>query len=132
LIDYLTKESEADEADQDEKDIENDTTEPEETGNGNDKDSVRASTSNGEGENSVKVSDVKVAKPCGIDPKCKIEVRRWRQGSYTLLSDAKANNDKYFVDGRLFFNCQDWNIEQVKLKIFLSFIYRELVHFKRV
>jgi len=110
------QESEADEADQEEKEIENDTTELEETGNGNDKvvdkDAARASTSNGEGDNSVKVSDVKVAKPCGIDPKCKIEVRRWRQGSYTLLSDAKANNDKYFVDGRLFFNCQDWNIEQ--------------------
>lgn len=47
-----------------------------------------------------------------IDPKCKIEVRRWRQGSYTLLNDANANNDKFFLDGRLFFNCQDWNLEQ--------------------
>ena len=47
-----------------------------------------------------------------VDPKCKIEIRRWRQGSYTLLSDDQANNDKYFLDGRLFFNCQDWNIEQ--------------------
>ena len=126
---YL-KESEADEADQDEKEIENDITEPEETRNGNDKvideDAARASTSNGEGENSVKVSDVKVAKPCGIDPKCKIEVRRWRQGSYTLLSDAKANNDKYFVDGRLFFNCQDWNIEQVTF----FYLNTKLVHFK--
>ena len=70
------------------------------------------STSNGEGENSVKLEDVK-SKSTEIDPKCKIEVRRWRQGSYTLLSDAKSNNDKYFLDGRLFFNCQDWNIEQV-------------------
>ena len=50
--------------------------------------------------------------PKEIDPKAKIEVRRWKQGSYTLISDSNINNDKYFLDGRLFFNCQDWNIEQ--------------------
>lgn len=47
-----------------------------------------------------------------IDPKCKIEVRRWRHASYTLLNDTNVNNDKYYLDGRLFFNCQGWNLEQ--------------------
>ena len=37
-----------------------------------------------------------------------------------MLSDAKANNDKYFVDGRLFFNCQDWNIEQGGFTSYIS------------
>ena len=44
-------------------------------------------------------------------PKCQAEIRRWKQGCYTLLNDAKSNNDKFFLDGRLFFNCQDWNLE---------------------
>ena len=73
------------------------------------------SSSNDDEKNPVKKSEVKRKQKLKIDPKCKIEVRRWRQGSYTLLNDAKANNDKYFLDGRLFFNCEDWNIEQVKL-----------------
>ena len=46
-----------------------------------------------------------------IEPKCKIEIRRWKQGTYTLLNDMKANNDKFYLDGRLFFNCLDWNLE---------------------
>ena len=48
---------------------------------------------------------------CEIDPRCKIEVRKWKQGSYTLLNDDKTSNDKYCLEGRLFFNSQDWNIE---------------------
>ena len=41
---------------------------------------------------------------CEIDPRCKIEVRKWKQGSYTLLNDNKTSNDKYCLEGRLFFN----------------------------
>ena len=71
------------------------------------------STSNSDEEISEPVPDVTRDKTSNdVDPKCKIEIRRWRQGSYTLLSDDQSNNDKYFLDGRLFFNCQDWNIEQ--------------------
>ena len=67
------------------------------------------SKSNGTGSKSNGTND----KPEDeIDPKCKIEVRKWNRGCYTLLSDSDINNDKYVLDGRLFFNCEDWNIEQ--------------------
>ena len=46
------------------------------------------------------------------DPRCKIEVRKWKQGNYTLLNDEKVgNNDKFCLEGRLFFNSDFWNIE---------------------
>ena len=49
------------------------------------------------------------------DPKCKIEVRKWKQGNYTLLNDEKVgsnNEDDHFcLEGRLFFNSDFWNIE---------------------
>ena len=50
------------------------------------------------------------AKTKTSQPKCQAEIRRWKQGCYTLLNDAKSNNDKFFLDGRLFFNCQDFII----------------------
>ncbi len=43
------------------------------------------------------------------DPKCRVQVRRWTRGCYTLLHD-KVKTD-FCLDGRLFFNCQDWSIE---------------------
>ena len=78
-----------------------DDTEENETEENDDKEATPSTSNSKETEVKKKSSD----------PKCKIEIRRWKQGCYTLLNDAKSNNDKFFLDGRLFFNCQDWNLE---------------------
>ena len=57
-----------------------------------------------------KVSTSNSKDPCAKTkisvPKCQVEIRRWKQGCYTLLNDAKSNNDKFFLDGRLFFSAK--------------------------
>ena len=72
--------------------------------------STSATTNNVTNGNAKKKSSQKPEKM--EDPKCKIEVRKWKQGNYTLLNDQKVGNDDTFcLEGRLFFNSDFWNIE---------------------
>jgi len=44
------------------------------------------------------------------DPRCRLEVRRWRQGCYTLLHD-NDREQEFSLDLRMFFNCEGWSLE---------------------
>ena len=71
----------------------------------NDEEPSTSTTKNG------KEDDVNNKEPEDVDPRCKIEVRRWKRGSYTLINDDKAGKNKFCLEGRLFFNSEDYNIE---------------------
>ena len=45
------------------------------------------------------------------DPRCHHEIRRWRQGGYTLIRD-DDNTAEFALDARLFFGVSDYNLEQ--------------------
>lgn len=86
----------------------------------NDEEPSTSTTKNG------KEDDVNNKEPEDVDPRCKIEVRRWKRGSYTLINDDKAGKNKFCLEGRLFFNSEDYNIEYGG-EILISF--KDLVHY---
>lgn len=45
------------------------------------------------------------------DPKCYYEIRRWKQGSYTLVTDDDNQIKKKALDLMLFFKSKSWTIE---------------------
>lgn len=44
-------------------------------------------------------------------PKCYFEIRRWKQGFYTLITDDDSEIKTKALDLMLFFNCKSWNLE---------------------
>jgi Rps23 Pro-64 3,4-dihydroxylase Tpa1-like proline 4-hydroxylase len=45
------------------------------------------------------------------DPECSVEVRRWRRGCYTMLTDGDAEAAQFALDARLFVNCGGWSLD---------------------
>lgn len=45
------------------------------------------------------------------DPKCYVEVRRWKQGYYTLITDDDNQIRTKALDLMLFFQCKSWKLE---------------------
>jgi hypothetical protein len=45
------------------------------------------------------------------DPKCYYEIRRWKQGSYTLVTDDDNDIKTKALDLMIFFNCKKWSLE---------------------
>ena len=50
--------------------------------------------------------DVEFAKP-----KYHCEVRRWKQGDYTLVTDDDKENKQRALDLMVFFGCDEWCVE---------------------
>ena len=97
----------------------------------NDEEPSTSTTKNG------KEDDVNNKEPEDVDPRCKIEVRRWKRGSYTLINDDKAGKNKFCLEGRLFFNSEDYNIEYggkinffAVLQPYLGRIFHEIFFFQ--
>ncbi|XP_077981360.1 prolyl 3-hydroxylase OGFOD1-like [Glandiceps talaboti] len=64
-----------------------------------------------EGEENVQRSEERKTKgkKKEINPRCRSDVRRWRQGSYTLLHDTDTEGSEYALDSMLYLNCAGWN-----------------------
>jgi hypothetical protein len=45
------------------------------------------------------------------DPKCYFEIRRWKQGSYTLITDDDNDIKMKALDLMIYFNCKKWSLE---------------------
>jgi prolyl 3-hydroxylase /prolyl 3,4-dihydroxylase len=70
--------------------------------------SPKASSSNTQ---NGRVKEASSTKKPPSDPKCRSEIRRWRQGNYTLIHDNDPGQSEFALDARLFFNCKDWSPE---------------------
>ncbi|XP_013406972.1 prolyl 3-hydroxylase OGFOD1 [Lingula anatina] len=45
------------------------------------------------------------------NPRCRVEVRSWSHGCYTLMHDIDAEKSDYALDAMLFYNCKGWKQE---------------------
>ncbi|PIK54108.1 putative 2-oxoglutarate and iron-dependent oxygenase domain-containing protein 1 isoform 1 [Apostichopus japonicus] len=60
-------------------------------------------------QNGKYVKNSLAMKTRGGNPRCRVEVRRWSHGSYTLIHDTDTVGSEFSLDCNLFLGCGEWN-----------------------
>ncbi|XP_072023394.1 prolyl 3-hydroxylase OGFOD1-like [Amphiura filiformis] len=69
-------------------------------------------------KNSAQGNEGKPRKP--VNPRCRVEVRRWSPGCYTLCHDTDMEGSEFALDAVIYFKCATWDVSYMGFTSYIA------------